>query len=213
MNIKFLKKLQKARRYFLDICLEKSGNNNFKNFKYWELKDIIPHKQYICEELGMETSWDFGKGEAGLLLWDLDQSDDQEPIRFTQQVSEIEAKTMMDNQDIGGSQTYVERYLLQQMFDIVDNDVIDSKDPDERFKKEKKTVKKTVQKKPVQKKETVKQVDNDRIRTLANEVGDRLYNDGRKSITKVNVAKECDKMIEENLMNKVEKREVVNLVP
>lgn len=206
MNIKLLKKLQKARRYFLEESLEKSGNNNFKNFKYWELKDIIPHKQYICEKLGMETTWNFKKGEAGLLLWDLDQSDDQEPIIFTQQVSEIEAKSMMDNQDIGGSQTYVERYLLQQMFDIVDNDIIDSKDPDERFKKEKKTVKKTVQK-------SVKQVDNDRIRTLANEVGDRLYNDGRKSITKVNVAKECDKMIEENLMNKVEKREVVNLVP
>lgn len=213
MNIRLLKKLQKARRYFLEQSLEKSGNNNFKHFKYWELKDIIPHKQYICEELDMETTWNFKKGEAEMLLWDLEQSDDQEPIIFTQQVSEIEAKTMMDNQDIGGSQTYVERYLIQQMFDIVDNDVIDSKDPDERFKKEKKTVKKTVQKKPVQKKETVKQVDNDRIRHLANEIGDRLYNDGRKSITKVNVAKECDKMIEENLMNKVEKREVVNLVP
>lgn len=201
MNIKLLQKLQKGRRIFLNESIQKSGTNNFKKFKYWELKDLIPCKQAICEKLQMETVWDYKKDYFRLSLYDLEQDDTQEPIEFTIPVVVAEGKSMMDMQDKGGVQTYAERYLLQQLFDIVDNDVIDSRDP-----KPKKPVS---NKKKTTKKETV---DKEKVMELAHEVGNRLYDDGRKPVTKTTVAKECDKMIQEGLMNSLEKREVVNLV-
>lgn len=201
MNIKLLQKLQKGRRIFLNESIKKSGTNNFKKFKYWELKDLIPCKQAICEKLQMETVWDYKKDYFRLSLYDLEQDDNQEPIIFSIPVVVAEGKSMMDMQDRGGTQTYAERYLLQQLFDIVDNDVIDSRDP-----KPKKPVS---NKKKTTKKETV---DRDKVMELAHEVGNRLYDDGRKPVTKTTVAKECDKMIQEGLMNSLEKREVVNLV-
>ncbi len=201
MNIKLLKKLQEGRRIFLNESISKSGLNNFKKFKYWELKDLIPCKQAICEKLQMETVWDYKKDYFRLSLYDLEQDDTQEPIEFTIPVVVAEGKSMMDMQDKGGVQTYAERYLLQQLFDIVDNDVIDSRDP-----KPKKPVS---NKKKTTKKETV---DKEKVMELAHEVGNRLYDDGRKPVTKTTVAKECDKMIQEGLMNSLEKREVVNLV-
>ena len=201
MNIKLLKKLQEGRRIFLNESISKSGLNNFKKFKYWELKDLIPCKQAICEKLQMETVWDYKKDYFRLSLYDLEQDDKQEPIEFTIPVVVAEGKSMMDMQDKGGVQTYAERYLLQQLFDIVDNDVIDSRDP-----KPKKPVS---NKKKTTKKETV---DKEKVMELAHEVGNRLYDDGRKPVTKTTVAKECDKMIQEGLMNSLEKREVVNLV-
>ena len=207
MNIKLLKKLQKARRTFLDESIVKSGTNNFKHFRYWELKDLIPLVQTVCEELEMETAWGVCNGRPCLHLYDFEQGDDQEPITVDLQQITVEGNSMMQMQDVGGVETYTKRYLICKLFNIVENDIIESK------------IGEPVKKAPTRKPQPTKpkpqpeqKPDQERISQLANEIGDRLYQDGRKSITKPNVAKECDKMIREGIMTRLEKREVVNLV-
>lgn len=129
MNIKTMKKIGEARNFFSEMNIKKSGQNKYQKFKYFELQDIIPAKNSICDHLNIIDIFNYSSTMATLGIYDLDQPDTQEPVIFSIPIPEICGnQTTKQMQDIGALQTYSHRYLLLQFLDIVECDMIDRKD-------------------------------------------------------------------------------------
>lgn len=129
MNVKTMKKVGEARNFFSEMNIKKSGHNKYQHFKYFELQDIIPAKNTICEHLNLVDIYKYTSNIATLEIYDLEQPDTQEPVIFSIPIPEICGnQTTKQMQDIGALQTYSHRYLLLQFLDIVECDMIDRKD-------------------------------------------------------------------------------------
>ena len=101
------KKLTEARVKLQETKLTKSGFNKFANFKYFEL----------------DTE---GK-KAILNIFDFDKP--EEKIIFNIPYVPSEVKGASEIQNLGGTITYLRRYLFLVAFEITDGDVIDAQDP------------------------------------------------------------------------------------
>lgn len=66
------KKLQSARIKLLNTKLTKTGQNKFAGFSYFELEDIVPAIQRICQEEGLCGVVSFTPDVAYLNLYDTD---------------------------------------------------------------------------------------------------------------------------------------------
>lgn len=129
MNIRTMRKVGEARNFFSEMNIKKSGHNKYQHFKYFELQDIIPAKNTICEHLNLVDIYKYTSNMATLEIYDLEQPDTQEPVIFSIPIPEICGnQTTKQMQDIGALQTYSHRYLLLQFLDIVECDMIDRKD-------------------------------------------------------------------------------------
>ncbi|MDR2074009.1 MAG: ERF family protein [Oscillospiraceae bacterium] len=124
MNI--YEKLQKIKVELLECNLKKSGNNKFSGFKYYELSDFMPHIIRLCDKYKVCTVIRFNKEFAELLAFDSEILGDQTPISVTSPIEKLEIKGTNAIQAIGGTQTYIRRYLYMAMFDITENDVFDA---------------------------------------------------------------------------------------
>lgn len=132
-SFRIYEKIEEAKRMFLEaVCDEnvaKSGKNNFQNFKYFELGDIVPTALGIFDELHLATKYTLTSVEASMIVFDLDN---KTKTRYTCPVELYDQNQTSQNinqktQTIGSIQTYTRRYLYMQILDIVDPDTIDSK--------------------------------------------------------------------------------------
>ena len=125
-------KLLKARVEFLKADIKKSGVNRIQEYKYFELKDIIPIATDIFQKVGLIPLVTFGTEIATMTIVNVDDPDDL--IQFTSPMREMEAKISKKTggritnsmQDLGAEQTYQRRYLYNVALDIVEQDTIDS---------------------------------------------------------------------------------------
>ena len=62
MNVR--QKLAKARLYFLNQKIKKSGKNMHLEFKYFELEDIVPPAIRIFARVGLTTNIEFTDDKA-----------------------------------------------------------------------------------------------------------------------------------------------------
>lgn len=117
-------KLQTARVRLQESNLKKSGENKFAGFKYFELGDFLPSINKIFDELKLSSFINFTKEEAKLIIINSEKVD--ETIEFTCPVVDLTLKGANAIQNLGGTQTYLRRYLYMNALEIVENDEFDA---------------------------------------------------------------------------------------
>ncbi|NLT50305.1 MAG: hypothetical protein GXX85_05235 [Ignavibacteria bacterium] len=120
---KLTKKLAKARVMFQQANVKMSGKNSFAEYKYYELSDILPVTNKINEELGILTIISF---TADLATCDVVDSESGDKITFTSPMSTAQLKGCHDVQNLGAVQTYIKRYLYQNVYEITESDALNA---------------------------------------------------------------------------------------
>ena len=120
---KLTKKLAKARVMFQQANVKMSGENSFAKYKYYELSDILPVTNKINEELGILTIISF---TADLATCDVVDSESGDKITFTSPMSTAQLKGCHDVQNLGAVQTYIKRYLYQNVYEITESDALNA---------------------------------------------------------------------------------------
>ena len=122
MNV--FEKLNKARVMFQEANVKKSGQNEYAGYTYFELNDILPICNKICNEIKAVCVLNFTETVATLQFIDCEKTDDV--ITFTSPMSEATLKGCHKVQNLGAVETYIKRYLYQNCFEIAENDALDS---------------------------------------------------------------------------------------
>lgn len=122
MNV--YEKLQKARVALQNKGLNKSGNNKFVGYTYFELADFLPTINQLCLELKLATQISFTSEIATLKIVNAEKP--EEIIEFTSPMAEAKLKGCHEIQNLGAIESYQRRYLFVTAFEIVENDVIDA---------------------------------------------------------------------------------------
>ncbi len=117
-------KLNDARLAFQKKNVKKSGKNKFAGYSYYELSDILPAINEIAQELKFSCVVTFGIEIAQLEFIDAEKPADR--ITFLSPMSKASLKGCHEVQNLGAVETYIKRYLYQNCFEIVENDVLDS---------------------------------------------------------------------------------------
>lgn len=113
--------------------LPKTGKNEYSNFTYYELKDILPAINKLCDKHGV--CWIFSiesikeKERARLVVVD---TDEDKSASFVLPTAEVEIGVKKDGsggaqpiQNLGGKSSYLKRYLLVTAFGIAETDMVD----------------------------------------------------------------------------------------
>lgn len=122
MNV--YEKLIQARLMFQNENVKKSGQNKYAGYTYFELNDILPIVNKICNEIKAVCVLNFTETVATLQFIDCEKTDDI--ITFTSPMSEATLKGCHKVQNLGAVETYIKRYLYQNCFEIAENDALDS---------------------------------------------------------------------------------------
>lgn len=122
MNV--YEKLIQARLMFQNENVKKSGQNKYAGYTYFELNDILPICNKICNEIKAVCVLNFTESVATLQFIDCEKTDDV--ITFTSPMSEATLKGCYKVQNLGAVETYIKRYLYQNCFEIAENDALDS---------------------------------------------------------------------------------------
>ena len=115
-------KLNEARLRFQNAGVKKTGNNKFAGYTYYELADILPEINKLANELKFCCVVNFTPDLATLDFCDL-EGDGR--ITFKSPMSSASLKGGQEVQNLGAVETYIKRYLYQNCFEIVENDVLD----------------------------------------------------------------------------------------
>lgn len=123
-------KLIEARELFLASDINQSGKNMNLEFKYFELKDIVPTITKIFKDLGLVAVARFSDTVATLSIVNTDNTEEviEFPVPFNQIqpiVSNSGKQVTNDMQALGSSITYMRRYLYLVAMDICVNDEVD----------------------------------------------------------------------------------------
>lgn len=128
MNV--YQKLIEARHQFLETGVEPTGKHIQLEFKYFELKDIVPVATRIFKNLGLLSLVTFDKELATMTIVNCDNP--EEKVIFTSPMREINVivsntgkQVTNEIQTLGSMETYQRRYLYLMALDVVENDSID----------------------------------------------------------------------------------------
>lgn len=114
----------------LHIPIEKSGKNPFGNFNYYELDDLLPPILLLCKEYSCSIYFNFPCKEGICEKGTLNLINNEKPtdkIVVEVPFAEIEKLPKMNFAQTSGTyQTYMKRYLLLNLFAIVEDEIIDA---------------------------------------------------------------------------------------
>ena len=116
-------KLQDMRVELQKKNLEKTGENKFVGYSYYELKDFIPAINDLMQKNKVTSVVRYGE-MATLTLHNIERP--EEEIEFISPMSEASLKGTHAVQNLGAVETYLRRYLYITAFEIVENDALDS---------------------------------------------------------------------------------------
>lgn len=117
------KKLMEARIALQGKKLNKSGNNKFAGYKYFELGDFLPVVQEIFLDKGLCGVVSFLPDVAVLTITDME---DGSYLHINSPMSSAALKGCHDVQNLGAVQTYLRRYLWVAAMEIVEHDALDA---------------------------------------------------------------------------------------
>jgi len=120
------KKLMQARLALQSRKMNKSGQNKFAGYDYFELGDFLPHVQEIFAEFNLCGVVSYGTDTATLTITD---TDDSTSLVISSPMSTAALKGCHAVQNLGAVQTYLRRYLWVTALEIVEHDAIDSSKP------------------------------------------------------------------------------------
>ena len=128
-----LVKLNKARMMMQKKGLKMNGVNDFAKYKFFELRDILPASNEICEAINATIYCQFDE-KAHLFFCDCESNG---VIEFTLPMSSANLKGCHEVQNLGAVQTYLKRYLYQNCYELSECDILDrTMNPNERPKTE-----------------------------------------------------------------------------
>jgi hypothetical protein len=134
-------KLMVSRIRLQGTKLQKTGQNKFAGYSYFELGDFLPAIQAIMAEVGICGVVSYTNEYAVLTLTDVD---DGTQIVITSPMAKAELKGAHPIQNLGAVETYQRRYLWMTAMEIVEHDVLDASKPEEPKKEEPKYVPPTI---------------------------------------------------------------------
>lgn len=128
-------KLAEARAKFKTAKVQKSGENKFQGYKYFELADILNAVTDINREVGLCTVETMTADSATLAVVNADDPADR--AEFSVPMAKAELKGCHPVQNLGAAITYVRRYLYQNAYSVAEPDQLNSgkQDIDEGPKK------------------------------------------------------------------------------
>jgi len=121
--MKVYKKLMEARINLQGMKLNKSGQNKFAGYQYFELGDFLPAVQAIFDRVGLCGVVSFTADMATLTITD---TEDFSQIVLTSPMGSAALKGCHEVQNIGAVETYQRRYLWVSAMEIVEHDVLDA---------------------------------------------------------------------------------------
>lgn len=123
---KIHQKIARIQKNLMAMKLPKSGENKFANFKYYELEDILPaiFKECYNQELFLEFSFSLEEAQLKVRNW----NEPGESVITSVPMPEIVLlnRGMNIMQSEGSYITYLKRYLLTNLFLIMEKDVVDA---------------------------------------------------------------------------------------
>lgn len=123
-KINIYQKMQAIKEELLEMNLKKSGLNKFANFGYYELSDFLPQIIKLCNKYNLFTQINFNKEDGTLTIIDAEEPNSK--VEYITPTEELELKGCNKIQALGGTQTYLRRYLYMNAFDITENDLFDN---------------------------------------------------------------------------------------
>lgn len=121
------KKLNEARIKLQGMKLQKTGNNKFAGYQYFELSDFLPAINTIFNEVGLCGVISYAPDIATLTISDVESPAHQ--ILITSPMAEAMLKGCHPIQNLGAAETYTRRYLWVTAMEIVEHDAIDASEP------------------------------------------------------------------------------------
>lgn len=127
---KIYEKLHQARTLIREKKYKKDGRNDYSKYDYFTPEMVEQIVAETCETLKLLTICNLKADEYGiyqeLTLIDLEE---KENIVFTLRTTMGEMKATNATQQMGGTDTYSERYIKMKVFQIKDNNMdFDSQD-------------------------------------------------------------------------------------
>lgn len=140
-------KIQDAKDCFDEIV--KSGYNSYQKYKYLELYDLNPIVRKVCGKFKLRTNFDWNLEENIMYLKITDKEDKSEYIANIPTAPITASDPGKYMQDVGRVQTYAQRYLYIQVFEIATPDGIDNRNQKTKVRDVSHLNKKTPKPKPV----------------------------------------------------------------
>lgn len=130
MNV--FQRLNKARREFHALKLNKSGHNKFAGYRYFELADFLIPALKVFDDNGLCAVVSFTADTAFMEIRCAAEGDQgMTGITITSPMGSAALKGCHEVQNIGAVETYQRRYLWMAALEIVEHDGIDSSEPAE----------------------------------------------------------------------------------
>lgn len=114
-----------AKKYIASSSTKKAGRNTFSKYEYFTPEQIESLVISACEKNGIDFHFSLLQDSIGLYgkvtVVNLDNPTEQVNYELRTEVPEIKATNR--TQQYGGAMTYCRRYMLQNIFSIVDNEL------------------------------------------------------------------------------------------
>lgn len=138
-----LQKLKEAREIIKNSNLKKMGHNTYSNFDYYTPEQVEALVDNACKETNTIVLCNLKADEFGLYqILDFIDLENEEKLSFEMRTKHGSITATNETQQMGGTDTYSERYIKMKVFQIKDNNLdFDSQD-NRIIKQEKKEVKK-----------------------------------------------------------------------
>jgi len=122
--MKIYEKINKAIDLIKKSDLKKAGFNDYSKYYYFTPEQVDKLVYDSCKELKLFIKFDLIRNEYGidgqLTVFDLETGDSVQYL-MASAIPEIKATNI--SQQLGGAATYSKRYLLMNVFNIVDNNL------------------------------------------------------------------------------------------
>lgn len=137
---KVLEKLKEARNIIKSSDLKKDGRNEYSKFDYYTPEQVEALVDKACKETNTIVLCNLKADEFGLYqTLDFIDLESEEKLSFEMRTKHGSITATNETQQMGGTDTYSERYIKMKVFQIKDNNLdIDSQD------NRKQTVKNTI---------------------------------------------------------------------
>lgn len=127
-----LKKLQEARLIIYNSELKKAGRNEYSKFDYFTPEQVERLVDNACSKTNTIVLCNLKADEHGLYqTLEFIDMDSQEELSFEMRTKHGSITATNEAQQMGGTDTYSERYIKMKVFQIKDNNL----DPDSKENK------------------------------------------------------------------------------
>lgn len=114
--------------------LQKSGKNTFSKYEYMELTDFEDTLEDLCDKEGINTLFRWFPDKVILTITNMDNP--SEIIEVPAPLVECGIKGATAVQNLGGTMTYLRRYLFVSTFGISEHDAVEEQAPQNKVAKQ-----------------------------------------------------------------------------